>query len=72
MWQGGIFSLTRYHPRLSACCETKRRVGTRLGQGVFQLVRVEQAEPCVRWARDTWRFIHVLYTRVIHTCDIHV
>ena len=59
MWQGGIFSLTQHHPRLSACCETKRRVGTRLGQGVFQLVRVEQAEPCVRWARVTWHFIHV-------------
>ena len=51
--EGSSFSLTIFvnkqcHVRLSACCETKRKVGTRLGQGVFQLVRVEQAEPCVR------------------------
>lgn len=36
------------HIRLSACCEKKRTVGARLGQGVFQLVRVEGAEPCLR------------------------
>ena len=51
--EGSSFSLTIFvnkqcHVRLSACCESKRRVGSRLGQGVFQLVRVEQAEPCVR------------------------
>ena len=50
--EGFSFSLTIFvnkqcHVRLSACCETKRKVGTRLGQGLFQLVRVEQAEPCV-------------------------
>ena len=51
--EGFSFSLTIFvnkqcHVRLSACCETKRKVGTRLGQGLFQLVRVEEAEPCVR------------------------
>ena len=51
--EGSSFSLTIFvnkqcHVRLSACCESKRKIGTRLGQGVFQLVRVEQAEPCVR------------------------
>ena len=51
--EGFSFSLTIFvnkqcHVRLSACCESKRKVGTRLGQGLFQLVRVEQAEPCVR------------------------
>ena len=51
---GCSFSLTIFvnrqcHVRLSACCESKRKVGTRLGQGVFQLMRVEQADPCVRW-----------------------
>ena len=50
--EGFSFSLTIFvnkqcHVRLSACCESKRKVGTRLGQGLFQLVRVEQAEPCV-------------------------
>ena len=52
--EGSSFSLTIFvnkqcHVRLSACCESKRKIGTRLGQGVFQLVRVEQAEPCVRY-----------------------
>ena len=50
--EGFSFSLTIFvnkqcHVRLSACCETKRKVGTRLGQGLFQLVRVDEAEPCV-------------------------
>ena len=51
--EGFSFSLTIFvnkqcHVRLSACCESKRKVGSRLGQGLFQLVRVEEAEPCVR------------------------
>ena len=52
--EGASFSLAIFvnkqcHVRLSACCESKRKVGTRLGQGVFQLVRVENADPCVRY-----------------------
>ncbi|XP_023342787.1 glutamate-rich protein 3 [Eurytemora carolleeae] len=51
--EGFPFSLTMFvnkqcHVRLSACCESKRIVGTRLGQGMFTLVGVEGADPCLR------------------------
>ena len=44
--EGHPFSLTIYidkqsHVRLSACCEHKRTVGSRLGQGSFTLVGLE-------------------------------
>ncbi len=50
---GYPFSLTIYvnrqlHVRLSACCEAKRAVGARLGQGFFQLVEVKGAVPCIK------------------------
>lgn len=50
---GYPFSLTIYvnrqcHVRLSTCCETKRTVGARLGQGCFQLLHVQDARPCIR------------------------
>ncbi len=50
---GYPFSLTiyvnrQYHVRLSACCESKRTVGQRMGQGCFVLTAVEGAVPCIR------------------------
>jgi len=50
---GYPFSLTIYvnrqcHVRLSACCESKRTVGARLGQGCFQLMELGGAMPCIR------------------------
>ena len=53
--EGFPFSLTiyvnrQYHVRLSTCCECKRTVGSRLGLGCFQLVHVDGASPCIRYA----------------------
>ena len=52
--EGHPFSLTIFvnkqcHVRLSACCEKKRTVGSRLGQGIFTLISVEGARPCIRF-----------------------
>ncbi len=52
---GYPFSLTIYvnrqcHVRLSTCCEAKRMVGARLGQGCFQLLHLQGAQPCIRYA----------------------
>ncbi len=50
---GYPFSLTIFvnrqcHVRLSTCCEAKRTVGSRLGQGSFQLIELQGALPCIR------------------------
>ena len=50
---GYPFSLTIYinrqcHMRLSTCCESKRTVGARLGQGAFQIMELTGALPCIR------------------------
>ncbi len=55
---GYPFSLTiyinrNYHVRLSTCCESKRAVGARLGQGSFQLMELTGAVPCIRWVYQT-------------------
>lgn len=52
--EGYPFSLTIYvnrqcHVRLSACCESKRSVGGRLGQGFFQLLHVQGSRPCIKY-----------------------
>nr|XP_040565747.1 glutamate-rich protein 3-like [Lepeophtheirus salmonis] len=51
--EGYPFSLTIYvnrqsHVRLSTCCESRRTIGSRLGQGYFQLLHLQDAEPCIR------------------------
>ena len=51
--EGYPFSLTIYvnrqcHVRLSTCCETKRTMGCRLGQGFFQLLHLENNLPCIK------------------------
>ena len=51
-WSITIFINKRSHVRLSNCCEFKRTIGTRLGQGVFTLVKVEGAEPCIKCLMD--------------------
>ena len=52
--EGFPFSLTIYvnrqcHVRLSTCCESKRTVGARLGQGFFQLLHIQGNHPCIRY-----------------------
>ena len=47
-WSVTIYINNRSHVRLSNCCESRRTVGSRLGQGVFTLLAVEGAEPCMR------------------------
>ena len=44
---------------LSACCESKRTVGTRLGQGMFTLVSVEGAQPCIRFLSTYFIYLSV-------------
>ena len=51
--EGFPFSLTIYvnrqcHVRLSTCCESKRTIGGRLGQGFFQLLHIQGNHPCIR------------------------
>ena len=52
-WSVTIYINKRSHVRLSNCCESRRKVGSRLGQGVFTLVGVEGAEPCMRCVMDS-------------------
>ena len=47
-----IYINERRHTRLSNCCEARRQVGTRLGQGAFTLLAVEAARPCMRCILD--------------------
>ena len=66
--EGHPFSLTVFvnsvcHVRLSACCEKKRTVGARLGQGVFTLLSVEGAQPCIRLVP-----VPALYHSIMYRC----
>ena len=47
-WSVIIYINSRRHLRLSNCCEARRVVGARLGQGAFTLMSVEAAQPCMR------------------------
>ena len=47
-WSVTIFINGRSHVRLSNCCEARRTVGARLGQGAFTLLKLEGAQPCIR------------------------
>ena len=47
-WSVIIYINGRRHLRLSNCCEARRVVGARLGQGAFTLLSVEAAQPCLR------------------------
>ena len=47
-WSVTIYINKRTHVRLSNCCEARRVVGARLGQGAFTLISVEAAQPCMR------------------------
>ena len=51
-WSVTIYINKRSHVRLSTCCESRRRLGSRLGQGAFTLVGVEGAVPCLRCFMD--------------------
>lgn len=51
-WSVIIYINERRHTRLSNCCEARRQVGTRLGQGAFTLLAVEAARPCMRCILD--------------------
>ena len=51
-WSVIIYINDRRHTRLSNCCESRRMVGSRLGQGAFTLLSVEAARPCMRCILD--------------------
>ena len=47
-WSITVFINKKAHIRLSNCCESRRVIGSRLGQGAFTLVDVEGSQPCMK------------------------